>query len=130
MKLKVLVVDDEKPLKKFVVAVLEKFKPESDITAASNGDEAVSIIIESIDEPFDLVITDINMPGMFNGFDVIFQAKEMAERLGREIIVVAMSGEHVNYDKAIAEGADFFLAKPFSLVDDLMPIIKKCLLVK
>lgn len=115
MEFKVLVVDDEEVIVEFVRKVLKKINSKIEIHTASDADEAIIAITGNRGAPFNPVITDIDMPGMYNGFDVIFQAKEMAKRREEKIKVLAMSGNPENCKKALEEGADIFIEKPLSV---------------
>ncbi|MCK5212115.1 response regulator transcription factor [Candidatus Parcubacteria bacterium] len=124
MPLQTLVVDDEEQIRNIIKGALKKrFKEDIEIITLSNGDDAVKDMTDK-ELPYDLVITDINMPkDMFDGFDVIFQAKELAKKLEKDVIVFAMSGLSENYDKAFELGADIYLEKPF-LPSELISLIK------
>ncbi len=67
MKLRILIVEDEKPARRKLRNFLEEFKMTGDILEATNGKEAVELLQ---DESADLVLLDIQMPGM-TGFEVI-----------------------------------------------------------
>ncbi len=76
-------------------------------------------------EPFDLVIMDINMPGI-NGLQVIRNIKELDEAI--EVIVLTGS---VSIDNAVQalrhDGAFDFLSKPLETGDQLINSIEKAL---
>ena len=65
--MKILVVDDEQPARRKIISFLKELEENFSIVEASNGKEAVEIIIN---EKPDLVLLDIQMPGV-NGFEVI-----------------------------------------------------------
>ena len=80
MNEKILIVDDEKDILTFLDSMLtnEGFQ----VRSALRGDEAIEIFKS---EPFDLVITDIRMPGM-DGLEVMRQTKQIDEDM--EIIIL------------------------------------------
>jgi CheY-like chemotaxis protein len=61
MKKKILIVDDEEPVLFVLSGALGRLADELDIATVSSGEEAVEEVRAS---PFDLVITDMIMPGM------------------------------------------------------------------
>ena len=107
---RVLVVEDEDSVRKFVVAVLGDCGYE--VVYAEDGDEALEILEED-EEGFDLVISDIMMPVM-NG--PVFVQKARAELdLGAPVIFMSGYAEAgMRDDLATVENADY-IQKPFSL---------------
>jgi DNA-binding response OmpR family regulator len=63
---------------------------------------------------FDLMVTDIVMPGM-DGFELT----EKVKLLDPEMAVIVMTGfqQEESYDRAIAAGASDFIKKPFSITE-------------
>ena len=69
-------------------------------------------------EKFDVLLTDVNMFPI-DGYELIFEAK----KLNPKIRIIAMSGSFPDNQKCVdhatsdlkEEGADLFLAKPFSM---------------
>ncbi len=102
---KVLVVEDEEPLRNIVVAFLSK-QGHQCITA-SNGIDALSEVYHS---KFDAVITDIVMPKM----DGIALTKELLSMYPRlPIMVMTGFSEEYSAESAIKAGARDFIGKPF-----------------
>jgi DNA-binding NtrC family response regulator len=102
--LSILVVDDEMVSARAIQNTLESM--DHRVTIAQNGEEAVSAI--QLDT-FDLVITDLVMPGM-DGFALVKRVK----RDFPELIVFIFTG-HDSFSlarKALTHGADDFLLKP------------------
>jgi CheY-like chemotaxis protein len=77
------------------------------VTAARNGDAALPLLRQG---DFDLLITDVRMPGQLNGF----MLAERARALRPSIKTICMTG----YTDAVeASGTcDYFLRKPFSTI--------------
>ncbi len=80
-------------------------------TILADGEQALRLLNQ---EPFDLVIVDITLPGI-SGLDVCRQIKA-DERL-RHLPVLVISGQHANQTRAQAFslGAAEYLTKPFEL---------------
>jgi YesN/AraC family two-component response regulator len=84
---------------------------------ALNADEALKYIF--LLNPFDvvLVLSDINMPGM-NGLDLLKEIKKIFPSM--KVIMVTAYDNEANYNLAMQNGADGFMAKPidFNLLRD------------
>jgi CheY-like chemotaxis protein len=104
---RVLVADDEEPIRKLIASLLST-KGHQCVTA-SNGIEALDKIMEV---KFDALITDIVMPEM----DGIALTKELSNHY-QNFPVMVMTGYTEDYsaETAIASGAREFIKKPFSL---------------
>jgi two-component system, cell cycle sensor histidine kinase and response regulator CckA len=103
----VLAVDDEHGVREVTRVLLETYGYRA--LLASNGEEAVRVLDERRDE-IAVVVTDLMMPVM-DGYDLIDAIRER----GSEVPVVAVSGLHTSdaSERALAAGADHFVAKPF-----------------
>ena len=113
---KILIVDDEVLMRNFLVEAFNRKGLEA--VAAENGDKALNLLKE---QSFDLVITDMKMPGI-SGMDVLKFVKELSPRT--LVIVVTAFGTIENAVEAMKSGAFHYLIKPFSL-DSLMANIEK-----
>jgi two-component system, OmpR family, KDP operon response regulator KdpE len=103
---RVLVVDDEPAVIKFVAANLRARG--YDVADASNGLEAVERVK---DYKPDLVILDINMPGM-DGFEACSYVREISDAA---IIMLTAHGGEGDKIRALDLGADDYLTKPFAI---------------
>lgn len=113
---KVLVVDDEPLLRKYVSEILNRRGYE--VQTAENGTRALQILDQ---DQFDLVITDMKMPD-HSGLDVLKHAKKTAPET--IVIVVTAYGSVENVVQAMQLGAYNYLMKPFD-VDTLETAIDK-----
>lgn len=104
---RILVVDDEDIVQSLVRDALED--DGHTVAVAATGAEALDLINE---HTFDLLITDIRMPGM-TGIELVERARELHPNLG----VVFMTGyANINSAKdAIKQGALDYIMKPFEL---------------
>ena len=103
---KILIVDDEILLRRFLSETLTRKK--FDITTAENGQVAVSLLKKNT---YDLVITDMKMPGM-TGIEVLKKVKELSPKT--LVIVITAFGSIENAVEAMRIGAFHYLIKPFT----------------
>jgi two-component system response regulator (stage 0 sporulation protein F) len=109
----ILVVDDEKPIRSLLIAMLGK--DGHVVHEAENGKQAVELFHQS---PVDLVITDLVMPEK-NGIDVIMELK--GEYPNVQIVAISGGGgitgsfDYLPIAKLV--GAITVLNKPFTLSD-------------
>lgn len=117
MNTKILVVDDETSIRKFLKVSLEAGQFE--VVEAQNGSEALQKIIET--RP-GLVILDHGLPDM-NGIEVLKKLREWSS-----VPVIFLTVRDADEDKvqALDNGADDYLTKPFSL-PELMARIRVAL---
>jgi len=103
----ILVVDDEEN----VVQILKDLLTESpyDVDTVGSGEEALAALA---DRSYDLLLTDINLPGV-NGLEVVTAAKEADP----EMVVVVITGYASTGTAidALRQGAYDYITKPFDL---------------
>jgi CheY-like chemotaxis protein len=71
---RILIVDDNRIFQILSQQTLKKIQPDAQITLAADGLEALAQFQK---QPFDLMITDYNIPGM-NGLDLAAAVRQMA----------------------------------------------------
>ena len=111
---KILVVDDERAIRKGIVSILLRGLGE-DIKCfeAANGNEAFSMAQE---DKYNLVITDIRMPG-YSGLDFV---KELRKANNKVPVIVLSGHEEFGYaTEAIRLGVKDYLLKPINKVEFL-----------
>ena len=102
----ILVVDDDVELLKALTKVL---KSEGySVTAKPDALSAIACI-QSADNEFDLVITDVSMPGM-KGTTLLSALKTAYPEI--PVIVITAFGDWEVYSHSLREGAFEFLSKP------------------
>jgi DNA-binding NtrC family response regulator len=113
-----LVVDDDAEVRKTLSSVLlnEGYLVET----VENGRQAIKA---SEKEYFDVALIDIELPDM-DGTELLLRLKDKHPRMVKIIITGFPSLE--NTVKAVNEGADGYILKPFS-IPELLKIIRKCL---
>lgn len=114
---KVLIADDEMIMRKFLAETMRRKKVDVDL--ANNGLEAIKMLEN--DPTYDLLITDIKMPGA-DGVSVLKKAKELYPDM--PVIIMTAYGTIENAVEAMKIGAEDYLLKPFS-PDQIEMILKK-----
>jgi CheY-like chemotaxis protein len=101
-KARVLVVDDEEGIRQFVVSVLQDAG--TDAVEADGGKAALQRLQDA--GPFDLLLTDVRMPGM-DGFELVRQARAARP----DLRVLFMTGYMAEYQ--LHPSRESIIAKPF-----------------
>ncbi len=110
----IIVDDDERLLEIFKTALsLEGYQCET----ASSAESALELINKT---SFDIMLTDIRMPGI-EGFELTHKAKKIIPDMA--VIIMTAYAEEFSYDNAIEAGASDFIKKPFTL-NELMARIQ------
>lgn len=104
---RVLFVDDERPLREVVSRLLSRRG--MDVTTAGDAVSAVEILR---DRPFDLVLTDFQMPDM-DGFELLSHVREHYPDTPAIMMTGQSSVQHAV--QAMANGAVDYLPKPFAV---------------
>jgi DNA-binding response OmpR family regulator len=110
---KILVVDDDPSIRKFVRANLEARNYQ--VLLAADGEEAIQIIEETLP---DLILLDIMMPKL-DGFEVCRLLREWSTI---PIVMLTAKDREADKVKFLDAGADDYLTKPFSLKELLARI--------
>lgn len=105
MSLKVLVVDDEKPIADILKFNLEKESYE--VIVAHNGDDAIELALK---EDPDLILLDIMLPGK-DGNEV---CREIRKTKTMPIIMLTAKDDEIDKVLGLELGADDYVTKPFS----------------
>ena len=115
---KILVVEDDKNLRKLIVTCLEKAN--YTVFDTKNGEEA----LELMDRQYvDLIVTDIMMPEM-NGYELI---KELRDANYNTPILIITAKEDIEDKRGgFSLGADDYMVKPIN-IDELIMRVKSLL---
>jgi len=101
----ILVVDDEPQIRRVLRVTLSSNGYE--VIEAKNGEEAIATVIR---ERPDLILLDVNMPGM-SGFEV---CSKIRLSFGGPIIMVTVRNSEQDKILALDSGADDYVVKPFA----------------
>ena len=117
MKSKILVVDDEAPIRELVRFYIEKDGYE--MFEAANGIEALNLFEN---EYIDLAVVDVMMPKM-DGWELVYELKKIRDI---PVIMLTAMGESKDKLKGFDLGVDDYVVKPFD-PDELMARIRTIL---
>ncbi|MDH5552688.1 MAG: response regulator [Nitrosomonas sp.] len=104
----VLVVDDTPANIDVLVALLSEAY---EVKVAINGERALKIAFS--DQPPDIILLDIMMPGM-DGFDVIRELKKSLRTEKIPVIFVTAAGETQKEEEGLDLGAVDYILKPYN----------------
>lgn len=113
---RILVVDDERPIRRFLSASLGAHYM---VSEAANGMEAIQAV--TIERP-DLIILDLGLPDL-DGVEVTRRLREWTQV---PIIIVSVREQEADKIAALDAGADDYLTKPFG-AGELMARIRVAL---
>jgi len=114
---KILVVDDEEGIRRQLTAILreEGYSAES----AANGTEAIAIMKKQY---FDIVITDLMMPGI-DGMELLRHIKK--DYPNTVVVMITAHGSERIAVEAIKAGAYDYIPKPFSYPEEMLAVIER-----
>ena len=108
MKRKILIVDDEEVIRKFLKIHLAKLGFE--VKEAADGEQAIDALGK---DDFDLLICDILMPKK-DGWEVIKEVKSNSKTKHLPVIVLTAKNEDSDMFKGYDLGANYYMTKPFT----------------
>ncbi len=114
---KILAVDDEPQILNLIVRRLTS--EGHSVATAPSGDEAALILADD----WDLVITDLNMPGKVGGIQLL---KKVRETGSADVLIMTAAPEMDSAIEAIRYGAYDYLVKPI-LLEALSVSVQRCL---
>jgi two-component system response regulator PilR (NtrC family) len=104
----ILIVDDDESVRD---VLYDLFSEEHLCHVAATAEQALAFIDE---QPYDVVITDISMPGL-SGLELLGHLRQT--RPGTPVIVVSGIGDRTHAEGLTRLGAFDFILKPFRLED-------------
>ena len=114
----ILIVDDELSMREFLRILLEKEGYQ--VTTAAEGNAALDL---SKKNAFDLVISDIRMPGM-TGLELLAQLKQSKQEIS--VIMITAFASPDDAVAAMKNGAFDYITKPFN-VDEIKTVVRSAL---
>jgi DNA-binding NtrC family response regulator len=114
---RILAVDDELDMLALLKMMVENYT-DHQVTVTNNPMEATELLDK---EQFDLVLTDLKMPGM-DGMELLEAAKKKDEDI--LVLVITAYGSLESAEEAMSKGAFDFITKPFRKEQILLAIDK------
>ena len=105
----VLLVEDSRAVRSFVCSILES-AGDYDVHEVENGFEALRALPRT---DYALIVTDVNMPDV-NGIELTRFVRGQAKLADIPVLVISTDASHPDTERAMAAGANAFLAKPFT----------------
>jgi CheY-like chemotaxis protein/predicted regulator of Ras-like GTPase activity (Roadblock/LC7/MglB family) len=119
-KKRILIVDDEKKVAFFLQESLEDLGDNYEVVSAETAEMALQQI-ES--QPFDLIITDLRMPGI-NGLELLKRVRAISPET-RTILITAYGSDEIEAEAQRLEAYSYF-TKPFH-IEDFMVTVQEAL---
>jgi len=119
-KANILVVDDEEVARQLLMDFLSDLGYH--VQTAPDGETALSLAREN---PFDLIITDVRMPGM-SGIELIHSIRELSLDVDTNFIVITGYSSVEAGIAAMREGAYDYIGKPFNL-EEMRVVVERAL---
>jgi DNA-binding NtrC family response regulator len=113
----ILAVDDEPDMLTLIKMIIEGYS-DHQVATTNNPMEVAELLTK---ERFDLIITDLKMPGM-DGMELL----ELAKKYDKDalILMVTAFGSLESAEEAVAKGAFDYISKPFRKEQLLLAIDK------
>ncbi len=109
---KLMIVDDSSTMRKIIMRVLRQADIAVEtVLEAGNGVEALAALTDNPD--VQLILSDVNMAEM-NGIDLVKKVRENHPADAIPIIMITTEGGEAMRNKAIDEGANGYVSKPFT----------------
>ncbi|MGA1876062.1 MAG: sigma-54-dependent transcriptional regulator [bacterium] len=119
-KARILVVDDEEYTRGFFRNLLGDEGYE--VVTCTNGAKALRLCTQ---KAFDLILLDLRLPGNIDGIQVLQEIKKISPET--VVIMISAHGTLERAVEAVKLGAENFLSKPFSGIEDILFHIEKAL---
>lgn len=113
---RILVVEDSSAMRAYVRAALEG-SGDREVVEAASGLEALRQLPRG---PYDLVITDINMPDL-SGLELVAFIRR-SQHKSTPIVIISTEGRDKDRERGLSLGANAYLTKPFQPEDLLRTI--------
>lgn len=105
---KFLIVEDSPTMRQLISFSLKRFR-NAKIIEAVDGLDALRKLAGP--EKIDLILTDINMPGL-DGLKLVSLVRENAQLRDIPIIIITTEGADEDRERGLALGANAYIAKP------------------
>ena len=101
----IAIIEDNEKIRNYLLQLIADAFPDTEVSAYSNGEDALNILK---DEPVDMVLFDIELPGM-SGIECMYKLK--AVHLQLQCMMLTVFDDPENIFKAIKAGATSYMLK-------------------
>ena len=126
----ILITDDDEDDRYFLRQAIARKITQAVTLEARNGEEALQSLSEdSMIKPIDLVLLDMNMPGM-SGLDVLDSIRNNSAFEHTPVVMISTSDEPDLVALAYSKGVNSYIKKPINLTDynQIAEALKVCFL--
>jgi two-component system chemotaxis response regulator CheY len=112
---RVLIVEDSFSMRAFVRSALEAEGSELgevEVVEAESGFDALRLLPRG---PYDLVITDVNMPNI-NGLELVKFMRSSEQHKHTPVLLISTNASERDRERGLLLGANAYLVKPFTAV--------------
>jgi len=114
---RILIVEDEKSMRDLLALMLRK--EGYSVKSADSALTARDILMK--EQTFDLIISDISMPGM-SGLELLRHSRKISPETA-VVLMTAYGSKQIAID-ALNEGASYYVEKPFD-IDEMKTVVRK-----
>lgn len=114
MAISILMAEDDEDDRLFFTEALREICDQTKLAIANDGNEFLQLLQKHRYNPIDLVILDINMPGV-NGIECLESIRRDEELKDVPVIMMSTAGEQAIIDLAYRKGATRYFVKPDSM---------------
>jgi DNA-binding response OmpR family regulator len=122
--MRILIVEDSDSIRRMLEALVSARADE--IVGVATGDQGLD---QAFASPPDVVLLDLNLPGMYNGIEVCARLRADPKTRKVPVFIITASADDETKVRAIQAGATRFFPKPFSprailsAIDDVRRLI-------
>lgn len=120
---KVLVVDDHFEMLEFLQSMLELSEYDYEVLAVPSAEEGM---LELGRTAFDLLITDVRLPGM-SGFDFVRRSRKRSRNINLPVIMITAYSSNQGRQEADELGVYRYFTKPFGDTDEVITAVNEIL---
>ena len=123
-KFLILLVDDEESLRKAVGTYLDQAGYQ--VTTCASGEAALEWLDKHPQQPPDLMVSDIRMPGGMDGLELLQRIRQNPDRVSLPVVLLTAKGQTKDRIAGYDAGADAYIPKPFA-PEELLSVLDNLL---
>jgi CheY-like chemotaxis protein len=108
----IMLIDDDEDDVLFFMDALQEIDPTLRLTTASNGEEALQMLLAPGTPIPDYIFLDMNMP-LVNGRECLIRIRQADSLSAVPVIIYSTSTGRIEAAELIRLGASYYLTKPF-----------------